>query len=162
VRIRTHGITLGDNPAVSTGLPLELEWDHFASESFDVDEYERMNEGVCRSPKRISVNRREAMLREKGHSMSSFTRVSKEIESIQAMRTETKEEKKKEKEMREYMVLANVSFREYQRVARKTANLSKYQDQTQKENVPEEGADRKSTQSPSRKRGMFRLFLKKK
>jgi hypothetical protein len=160
VRIHTHDITLGDNPAVSTGPPLELEWDHCASESYDVDYYEKMNEGACRSPKRISVSRREAMLREKGHSCSSFTRVSKEIESIQAMRKETKEEKRKEQKMHEYMVLANVSLREYRRVARQRANLSKDQDQTQEENV-EEGTDRKATPSPYRKRGIFRLLMKK-
>jgi hypothetical protein len=140
VHIHTHHVTLGVNPAVTTGLPLELEWDHCASESFAIDDYEKKNEGACRRPKRISVSRREAMLREKGHSCSSFTRVSKEILLIQAMRQETKEDMKKEEEMQEYIVLANVSYREYRRVARKI------------------GANRKATQSPPQKRDRARIF----
>jgi hypothetical protein len=167
VLIHKHHVSLVVNPAVTTGPPLELEWDHCSSESYEIDDYEKINEykGACRRPRRISLNTRESILREKGHSRASFTRVSKEIESIKAMRKETKEERKKEKEMQEYMLLSNVSLREYRKVARKIANLSKDHDQRQKENVQEEGADRESTQhSPSPKRDrtrLFRLLMKK-
>lgn len=40
VKIREHGIILGDNPAVSSGAPITIDWDYFDEDLFDLDEYE--------------------------------------------------------------------------------------------------------------------------
>lgn len=40
LEIRTYPLTLGDNPSVSSGPPLTLDWNHETTHTFSVDAYE--------------------------------------------------------------------------------------------------------------------------
>jgi hypothetical protein len=88
VSVHTHPVILGDNPAVSTGLPVtSLGWKAVNSKCFDIDEYERMCQG--RRTKAENVDR-EAWLREKGYSIKSFERVEREINEIKVSRRQSR------------------------------------------------------------------------
>ena len=89
VRIHTHPITLGDNPAVKHGLPMELGWDHVNSETFDLEEFEQMEGGREKKALIVKNTDRLAWLKKKGHSRGSFLRVCKDVQRIQISRNET-------------------------------------------------------------------------
>jgi hypothetical protein len=117
VFVRTHNLILGDNPAVSSGLPLALDWDHVDAQCFDVDDYEK-TKGRPKKATKIPGEHREALLRERGHTRGSFSRVSQEIENIKAAREEIyQEEKKKKAAMRAHVIMSNVSLRSFRREA---------------------------------------------
>eukprot|EP00565_Helicotheca_tamesis_P009288 CAMPEP_0185734282 /NCGR_PEP_ID=MMETSP1171-20130828/22022_1 /TAXON_ID=374046 /ORGANISM="Helicotheca tamensis, Strain CCMP826" /LENGTH=229 /DNA_ID=CAMNT_0028404241 /DNA_START=44 /DNA_END=729 /DNA_ORIENTATION=- len=40
VEVREYGVQLGDNPGVSAGPPLTIEWEHFNEEKIDIDAFE--------------------------------------------------------------------------------------------------------------------------
>jgi len=86
VRVHTHDIVLGDNPSVSQGPPLTLDWDANKSECYSLDEFEKINNSGGHHAKRVSMRTREIWLREMGHSTESFNRVSDEIEHIKTSR----------------------------------------------------------------------------
>jgi len=119
VRVHSHECVLGSNPSVSSGLPIELEWDYILSETFDIDDYERAADGQPKKPLRVGREEREARLRMKGHSRSSFIRTSDEIMKIKASREDAMKEKKlediKESDLDDYMVMANASRRDSRR-----------------------------------------------
>jgi hypothetical protein len=86
VHVRSHQNVLGNNPSCSTGLPVELDWDHCHSENFLVDVYEEMRSGVPKRVIRIHPRDRERVLRLKGHSHGSFQNVLLEIDLIKQSR----------------------------------------------------------------------------
>lgn len=54
--IRSYPVILGDNPSVSAGAPLAIDWQHFHTCMMDIDEYEcgrptRRNKSEMRIPK---------------------------------------------------------------------------------------------------------------
>jgi len=50
VEVREYPIILGDNPAVSQGPPLTIDWEHDNEDTFSLDEYE-----TTRPPRRVTV-----------------------------------------------------------------------------------------------------------
>jgi hypothetical protein len=88
VCVHTHPVTLGDNPAVSAGLPLALDWHPVRSELFCIDEFEKTRKGRSRKVTRLHESVREALLREMGCSTDSLIKVSREIEQIKRSRQE--------------------------------------------------------------------------
>ena len=97
VRIHTHDVTLSSNPAVSSGLPMELQWDHIESENFSIEDYEEMGGGTKKKPLRVSKVEREKRLVANGHSRSSFSKCFREIQKIKEDRNKTIKEVKEEK-----------------------------------------------------------------
>jgi hypothetical protein len=89
VSVHTHPVTLGDNPAVSTGLPVTLDWEAVNSECFDVDEYETMCKGRGHKSQQIHSADREAWLREKGYTRECFEKVCREIRAIKRSRRQS-------------------------------------------------------------------------
>jgi hypothetical protein len=92
VHVRSHQNVLGNNPSCSSGLPVELDWDHCHSEDFLVDVYEEMRSGVPKRVIRIHPGDRERILRLKGHSRGSFQNVLLEIEVIKQSREASAQE----------------------------------------------------------------------
>jgi hypothetical protein len=119
VRVRTHSVTLGDNPAVTTGLPLALDWDHVDSNSYNLEDFEKRKRRT--RVMRIPVEEREARLREMGHSKDSLDEISQEIEKI---KTSRRESSKLLSPMDEYLLMANVSLRDKRLVSRETRKLT--------------------------------------
>jgi hypothetical protein len=124
VSVHTHPVTLGDNPAVSTGLPVTLDWKPVNSVCFDIDEYERMCQGRREKAEKIHSADREAWLREKGYTKECFKRVEREINEIKASRRQSREKsasnadlKKELDSIEEYLLLANATRRPGGRIA---------------------------------------------
>jgi len=111
VNIHTHDITLGDNPSVSRGPPLALNWDAVNSEHFSLEEYENKF-GPAGDAVKVSIRTREDWLREMGHTTESFNRVCHEIEDIQISRQKSKKELVLTPEQ-EYLIMVNASRRRY-------------------------------------------------
>jgi hypothetical protein len=55
VHIRSYSQTVGDNPAVTHGPPIQLDWDYEESEPLDIDHYEGAR-GKRRSMKQLSTS----------------------------------------------------------------------------------------------------------
>jgi hypothetical protein len=95
VSVHLHPMTLGDNPAVSAGVPVQIGWK--ATESFtrplDVHESEKGNTDSRRLPRsvhrlRIGPTRRENILKEAGEDRGDVLRVLRSVALIQSSRAE--------------------------------------------------------------------------
>jgi hypothetical protein len=148
VSVHTHPVTLGDNPAVSKGIPVTLDWKYVSSQCFDIDEYERMCQGRRKKAQKIDSADREAWLREKGYTRECLNRVWREISEIKASRRQSRgtsgsnaeptnelEEPKKDLDpIEEYLLLANAT-----RSCRRASNVDSSQ-----------GAEKKSSHRGSK------------
>jgi hypothetical protein len=59
VHIREYGFVLGDNPAVSKGAPLAIDWEYHNEDVIDVDIFEHCREPVRRHRKKIVLSARK-------------------------------------------------------------------------------------------------------
>lgn len=59
VHIREYGFILGDNPAVSKGAPLQIDWDYHNEDVIDVDIFEHCRSPVRRHRKKIVLSARK-------------------------------------------------------------------------------------------------------
>ena len=82
VRLHTHKRVLGDNPAVSRGPPVSLDWQVQSSLVFHVDDYENEQKKCGKKNTKLSATERYEILRAEGHSRGSFTRANEEIRQI--------------------------------------------------------------------------------
>jgi len=151
VRVHSHRCVLGSNPAVSCGLPLELDWDYNLSENYDIDDYEDEWHAQPQKLTRLTSEEREDRLRKNGYENSSFMRVLEELIKIKASREIVIEEKKqqdtRDRHLNDYFIMANVSLRDFRRENRLHGKPS------QDERPPEQGKPSEKTEpaSPSRR-----------
>lgn len=98
VKLRSHNVILGDNPSVSKGPPVALDWNAVASDHLDLDEYEQEKLNKCyetdscnenKKASRIPVKERYKMVRAAGHSRGSLLRAQEEIRAIKKHRQRT-------------------------------------------------------------------------
>ena len=82
VNVHKHRMTLGQNPAAS-GIPVELAWEEWGSETLDVDEFEKARPD--KAVHRIAKTSRERIA-EEGHSRESILHVQEEMEWIKKSR----------------------------------------------------------------------------
>jgi hypothetical protein len=92
VEVRTHRRTLGDNPSVSSGVPVTLRWSILESfrmslRSFEAEKEKEDGDAEATTSKKVrarklSAAEREAILRNEGHTRNSFLRVQNEIRSL--------------------------------------------------------------------------------
>ncbi len=120
VRVRRHKITLGDHPCVSQGPPVALDWSYMSSQHFDLEDYEMIT-GDRQKAQKISREEREELLRTKGVSDDSLSRIEFEVQEIKASRKAVKEDKKKEDDLVMYKLLSSTSLREARLTARQIA-----------------------------------------
>merc|ERR1712232_501924 len=71
VTIRTHGICAGDNPAVSLGVPVSLDWQIISEDTITVDDYDATTSAMHPRGQReqelaIPSKERELMVRRAG------------------------------------------------------------------------------------------------
>ncbi len=120
VRVRRHKITLGDHPCVSQGPPVALDWSYMSSQHFDLEDYEMIT-GDRQKAQKISREEREELLRTKGVSDDSLSRIEFEVQEIKASRKAVKEDKKKEDDLVMYKLLSSTSLREFRLTTRQIA-----------------------------------------
>ncbi|GAX10446.1 hypothetical protein FisN_21Lh144 [Fistulifera solaris] len=120
VRVRRHKITLGDHPCVSQGPPVALDWSYMSSQHFDLEDYELIT-GDRQKAQKISREEREELLRTKGVSDDSLSRIEFEVQEIKASRKAVKEDKKKEDDLLMYKLLSSTSLREARLTTRQIA-----------------------------------------
>lgn len=112
VRVRRHVLTLGDHPCVSQGPPVALDWAHMSSQHFDLEDYEQIA-GDRQKAQRISREEREELLRTKGISDDSLSRIELEVQQIKASRQAVKNDKKREEDdIMIYKLLSSTTLRE--------------------------------------------------
>jgi hypothetical protein len=87
VSVHLHSMILGDNPAVSAGLPVQIDWEPMSSFTRSLDEYER-DKGPPRSMFQLKMGqmRRENMLKQYGLERADYLRALQQVALIQASR----------------------------------------------------------------------------
>jgi hypothetical protein len=103
VEIRKHYLILGDNPAVTAGPPLAIDWDAHATETISVDDFETQ-----RPPKKpledlkMPVLDRKIYIRDLLYTREQVQETMQSVYEIKASRIETKavlkEQKQKKKQ----------------------------------------------------------------
>jgi len=91
VLIRSYEQTMGDNPAVSYGPPIQLDWDYEQHEGVDIDCYES-ERCFSRRPYRrlvLSYYQRKAVLSRKGFSDKQLTKAKKDANKLKLQRVVT-------------------------------------------------------------------------
>jgi len=91
VDMRNYPMVLGDNPSVSKGPPISVDWEHFGESCFDVDKYEdaRKDERRNKAQMRIPYDVRYEILERAGELDEVVNSAVKEIENIKSMRDTT-------------------------------------------------------------------------
>jgi len=92
VKIRSYNQTMGDNPCVSYGPPIQLDWDYEEQEDICIEKYEAERVFSRRSMRQlvISYYRRKAVLtREYGFSEEELVKAKKDAEKIKFKRAIT-------------------------------------------------------------------------
>jgi hypothetical protein len=89
VSVHLHCMILGDNPAVSVGLPVQIDWKAMSSFTRSVDEYES-GKDPPRPMQRLKMGpiKRERILKENGSTPVHLLRALHQASSIQASRAE--------------------------------------------------------------------------
>ena len=95
VQIHSHQFILGDNPSVSSGPPVTMNWKSFESGTFDLDEYEKQKPAP-RSKEAMILPRsfREELLREEGFSRGEMKIATEEATRIQQQRLKSSKDGK--------------------------------------------------------------------
>lgn len=94
IEIQEYPIIAGDNPSVSTGVPLTIDWTPLGKNAYDFEEYEQAVEGVrrtCRAEIRIPASRRMEVLRQLGVSRGEIQEAVKEVNLARKQRQRTNE-----------------------------------------------------------------------
>jgi hypothetical protein len=87
IEVREYGMTLGDNPCVSRGVPVTIDWEAQTSMTFDLEQFEsvRQEPRDIRSM-RISSSMRESIALNDGYSVKEVTAIVHEIKGIRESR----------------------------------------------------------------------------
>jgi hypothetical protein len=88
VEVQSYGIMLGDNPAVSSGPPITIEWKPFDCCVLSVEDFECNKPVQARRGPDMLVPRylREEWIRNSGFARSEMVKTQKQIRSIQRSR----------------------------------------------------------------------------
>ena len=91
IRIHEHPIILGDNPACSSGAPIQIGWkaQESISRNLDMYEYCRQDERKVGKKLVLPVQRRAQILLRAGYSLEKIGNAVMEVEMIQKQRRET-------------------------------------------------------------------------
>jgi hypothetical protein len=88
VNVRSYPIVLGDNPSVSKGAPISIDWQHFRQDNSDIDKYEEARQVARRSKTqmRIPYDVRYDILERAGEHDKTVDDVVKEMDEIRKRR----------------------------------------------------------------------------
>ena len=92
VLVRDYAMILGDNPCVTYGPPVTIDWDYVEYNALPVDEYE-FHRPPRRCLRQMGMNyyRRKHLLTLAGHTEDEFKIVKKEVKKIKSNRYLTKQ-----------------------------------------------------------------------
>lgn len=97
VTIREYAFIPGDNPSVSKGVPLTIDWDHQWEGTFDLDAYEHGRKPRHQIEMKIPAELRSELLRNNGHSWKDIQASIKAANIARRLRTKTIERLPSEK-----------------------------------------------------------------
>ena len=160
IRVRTHQLCLGVNPSVSKGPPTELAWDHIASESFCLDDFEESqhSDGEYHRPQRLSFDTRSDLLLENGHSHDSFERVEEEILEIKMSRQQEALEAKRCRRQEIEEMLEKMKIDEYKLILETSLGANRKAKRALRERTATTEPstfEKKSTKKISKRHGLF-------
>jgi|Transcript_6942 hypothetical protein len=92
VQIRDYNLTVGDNPSVSYGPPLSLDWEYEERSALCINEYEE-SRPARRSLRQMALNyyqRTNILTHTYGHSEEDFKEAKKEIKKVKKQRSLTR------------------------------------------------------------------------
>jgi hypothetical protein len=90
VEIRSHPIILGDNPAVSSGPPLTIDWDPSAVSVCAIDDYEKERQDHIRGFLEMKMPAEiRFQLLSQSHRTTEIAKRSKEMRNLRRQRLET-------------------------------------------------------------------------
>ena len=93
VTIRSYQQTIGDNPAVSYGTPISLDWNYEEHDSIEIDSYELSNRSLHKRTLREMIichyRRKNLILHEFGCTKEEMNRARKDAERIKFHRSVT-------------------------------------------------------------------------
>ena len=92
VKIRSYQQTIGDNPSVSYGTPISLDWDYEEMEALSLDDYEK-ERGPRRSPREMMLNyysRKNLLTWRFGHTEEEVKAAEKQANKAKTQRAITK------------------------------------------------------------------------
>eukprot|EP00536_Pseudo-nitzschia_multiseries_P005974 jgi/Psemu1/303754/fgenesh1_kg.121_\ len=93
VIIRSYQQTMGDNPGVSYGPPIQLDWDYEEHENIDIDEYEIARGHSRRTMRQMVMNyyqRKSLLKREYGFTEEELKQAKKDVNRVKFLRDVTK------------------------------------------------------------------------
>jgi len=90
IHIREHAMILGDNPCVSQGPPVSIDWEAQEEFVYNIFEYEEVR-GPARKTFQMVIPRagREALLKKAGHSRRDFAPVIRQVNRTKNQRKKT-------------------------------------------------------------------------
>jgi len=87
IQIHSHRLILGDNPSVSSGPPVTVDWKPFLSGTYDLDEYEKQKpEPRGKEAMILPRSVREELLRNEGFSRGEMKVATEEVAKIRQQR----------------------------------------------------------------------------
>lgn len=93
VEIRDYDRAIGDNPCVSSGVPLSLDWNYNAATEHDLEEYENFKEssggGRTRAEMQMPSLMRSRVLKEFGASPAEIRKAAREASQVKQGRLKT-------------------------------------------------------------------------
>ena len=92
VHFHIHDLKLGDNPSVSSGLPVCMSWKAYHSEVLDLRAYEEERSNQRKRPRRLSKKERDAIVFAR-HTKTSARLVYDDIRRIKESRRASKKSK---------------------------------------------------------------------
>lgn len=102
VAIRDYSICPGDNPSVSRGVPLSLDWGYDQAKSHDINDFEDDREGCRRTNDDLKLPslQRVHILKNNGYSRGDINERVKEVEQAREKRIETRRKLEREDKMK--------------------------------------------------------------
>jgi hypothetical protein len=123
VMVREYPRCIGDNPSVSSGPPLSIEWEPQKFEEISIDDFEesRASKNSTKCEKITSRGRVDILQNECQASLSSIMRASYDMKCVREQRLETMKQTKRQQRIEEALEstrrnLGKLSFKKLKRV----------------------------------------------
>ena len=101
ITIREHPVIPGENPGVSSGVPLTLDWEHDFEDKFDLDEFESNKTQKRRQVEmKIPASKRADMLRKNGFGWVDIQKSIKQANISRHKRKKTLEQLERQEKFR--------------------------------------------------------------
>lgn len=89
ISIRNYHQTVGDNPAVSYGFPIQLDWEYYEEDDMEVDAYEFQKGPIRRNQNQLTMSyykRKNRLMQEYGFDKEELNRARKDVDKAKFLR----------------------------------------------------------------------------